>query len=90
MVEFIAVSVADWDYENAKPQEFQEFENYAIAVGTEEKPEIVQVADIHRAIDAEKEIRLFNVVIKEGSDFGGIKFVGDASCNSRLRRYRKK
>ncbi len=55
------VADAEWtlvEQHDAKPQPFQVFDDYVIAVGTEETLEVVQASDIKKALQDSKEIRL--------------------------------
>ena len=52
---------AEWYYWKAKPQKFQVFGDYVMAVGTRDKLEPVQASDIVKALEDGKEIRLYHI-----------------------------
>jgi uncharacterized protein YjbI with pentapeptide repeats len=58
------IACAEWGWENPEPQKFKAYDGFVIAVGSENKPEIVQASDIEDALRKGKEIRLKNAKIE--------------------------
>jgi len=65
------VADAEWDWQTAKEQPFQVFDDYVMAVGTVGKLEPVEAADIEKAIRDGKEVRLKHAEIQGGLVLGG-------------------